>query len=62
MNRERLAFQVAGIWKLTLMLRDEQTNSIWAHTEGLAVSGPLQGTVLESHPVYQMVWEDWPSV
>jgi hypothetical protein len=41
------------------MLRDEQTDSIWAHTEGVAVSGELKGTVLEPHPIFQATWEEW---
>lgn len=41
------------------MLRDEQTNSIWAHTEGLAVDGPLKGTILQHHVCFQTTCEEW---
>jgi hypothetical protein len=54
-----LTFQVAGIWKMTLFMRDEQTNSIWSHSEGVAVDGPLRGTRLARHPCYQTTWEQW---
>lgn len=56
---KRLTFQVAGIWKLTLMITDEQTGSIWAHAEGIAVEGPLKGTHMERHPCFQSTWEEW---
>ena len=54
-----LRFQVAGIWKMTLFIRDEQTNSIWSHSEGLAVDGPLKGTRLKRHPCYPTTWGRW---
>lgn len=56
---QRLTFQVAGIWKMTLFLRDEQTNGFWSHSEGVAVAGPLKGRSLERHPCYQTTWEEW---
>jgi hypothetical protein len=54
-----LTFQVAGIWKMTLFIRDEQTNSIWSHSEGVAVDGPLKGKRLARHPCYPTTWERW---
>jgi len=55
----RLTFQVAGIWKMTLIIRDEQTSSFWSHSEGVALDGPLKGTALQRHPCYQTTWAEW---
>ena len=54
-----LSFQVAGIWKMTLFIRDEQTNSIWSHSEGVAVDGPLKGARLPRHPCYATTLGTW---
>ena len=42
-----------------MMIRDDQTGSIWAHTEGVAVAGPLKGTVLRRFPCFQTIWKEW---
>lgn len=30
-------------------MRDDQTRSLWEHTQGECISGPLQGSILEPH-------------
>ena len=42
-----------------MMIRDDQTGSIWAHTEGVAVAGPLKGTVLRRFPCFQTICKEW---
>ena len=44
-----------------MMIRDDQTGSIWAHSEGVAVAGPLKGTVLRRFPCHQTIWKEWRS-
>ena len=40
--------------------RDEQTDSVW-NSDGLAISGELEGTQLESVQTYQSFWFCWES-
>jgi len=42
-----LTFRLTGIRDDNALLRDEQTNSIWQQTTGIAIFGPLKGRQLE---------------
>lgn len=40
-------------------MRDEQTNTIWNHLDGLATKGPLEGHRLSLIPLQQTTWGAW---
>lgn len=58
-GEERLTFENPGIYNAGLTLRDDQTGSFWNHFEGVALYGPLRGTMLKPVPCYQCTWEEW---
>lgn len=59
--RERtLTFDFAeGLVEDNLLLVDRETRSLWSQLVGGAVSGPLQGTTLETIPSIQTSWRHW---
>ena len=42
-----------------LVMYDHQTDSLWSHFTGDAITGPLAGTKLEILPAIQTTWERW---
>jgi Protein of unknown function (DUF3179) len=42
-----------------LIMYDHQTDSLWSHVVGLALSGPMQGTILPMLPATHTTWETW---
>ncbi|MEL6983731.1 MAG: DUF3179 domain-containing (seleno)protein, partial [Actinomycetota bacterium] len=38
---------------------DVQTDSLWRHQTGIALSGPLEGTELAQYPVLTTTWAEW---
>jgi hypothetical protein len=42
-----------------LIMYDHQTNSLWSHVVGQAVTGPMQGTILAMMPATHTTWETW---
>ena len=41
------------------MMRDRETGTIWAHLDGTASQGPLEGERLRWVPMPQMTWGQW---
>lgn len=56
---ERLTFDVAGVWRRNMVMRDRQTGTIWQHATGEALAGPLRGTNLEPIGGAQLRWAAW---
>jgi len=54
-----LTFRLTGIRNGNALLRDEQTNSIWQQTTGVAVFGPLGGKHLELAHTDELTFALW---
>jgi hypothetical protein len=54
-----LAFEVAGLARGNMLMRDLQTGSIWQQATGEAVAGPLRGARLEPLLAEQTTWAGW---
>jgi thiol-disulfide isomerase/thioredoxin len=54
-----LSFEVAGVYNATIILRDRQTQSLWAPFSGRAVEGRLKGRRLERLPLSFTRWDTW---
>lgn len=48
-----------GLMRDNLLLYDKETGSLWSQMESKAVSGPLEGTPLETFPALQTSWGHW---
>lgn len=54
-----LTFTFQG-WHLGVMvLRDQQTGSLWSHLTGISLAGTARGTQLVSVPVVASSWKTW---
>ena len=51
-----LTFQVFGVWRKNLVMRDHQTGTIWQHATGEAIDGPLKGCQLEVRAGWETTW------
>ena len=59
-GEEVLTFGVSGKLTLSAMIMyDHQTDSLWAHFTGEAITGKYQGTQLEVLPAMQTTWGHW---
>ena len=59
-HKERLVFQVSGkLWQRSLVMRDLQTGSLWAHLLGECMEGPLKGKTLTPIPAAITSWKEW---
>jgi len=59
-NDQKLTFAVSGkLWNRSLVIQDEETNSLWSHLLGEAMQGPLKGKRLEQIPSVMTDWEAW---
>ena len=56
-----LSFEVVGVRRRNMILRDRETGSIWQQATGEAVYGALRGRQLAMLPAQQMSQEDWLS-
>jgi hypothetical protein len=55
-----LTFSVSGmLWKHSLVMLDQETQSLWSHLLGEAMQGKLKGKRLESIPCVMTDWESW---
>ena len=55
----RLTFEQAGLIDGDLLIRDEETGSIWSGLSGTAREGPLAGTQLKQLPSFYSFWFAW---
>ncbi|MEK6248390.1 MAG: DUF3179 domain-containing protein, partial [Planctomycetales bacterium] len=57
---QRLNFGVSGmLWQRSLVMYDQETDSLWSHILGTAQSGPLKGTRLQQIPSVMTDWKNW---
>ncbi len=59
-NGETLTFGVSGkLYANSLIMYDHQTESLWSHLTGEAITGPKKGTRLRVLPAMQTSWKVW---
>ncbi len=59
-NGQVLTFQTSGLLlDSNKVMVDNQTDSLWQHLAGEAISGPMKGTVLKTFPIVTTRWADW---
>jgi hypothetical protein len=58
-NGRRLIFQVAGVYRRNMIIRDRQTGTLWQHATGEALLGPLKGTQLQPLGGELTRWSKW---
>jgi hypothetical protein len=51
-----LTFKVFGVWRKNMVMRDQQTGSIWQQATGEAIDGPLRGSQLQVMPAWETTW------
>jgi len=56
---QRLIFQVAGVYRRNMIIRDHQTGTLWQHATGEALLGPLKGTQLQPLGGELTLWSKW---
>jgi hypothetical protein len=55
-----LTLFVSGkLWRNSLIMMDEETQTLWSHISGEALSGPLADRRLASVPSVQTTWREW---
>jgi hypothetical protein len=59
--RRGLHFYLAGINNQNFLMRDRETGSWWQQVTGRAISGPLEGTVLEPVASDELTFALWKS-
>jgi hypothetical protein len=47
------------LWKRSLVMYDRETDSLWSHILGEAMSGELKGTRLKQLPAVMTDWNNW---
>jgi hypothetical protein len=59
-NNQVYSFGVSGkLWANGLIMYDHQTDSLWSHVAGQAITGPMQGTKLHMLPATRTDWGTW---
>lgn len=56
---QRLTFVVEAVWRRNMIIRDQQTGTLWQQATGEALIGPLKGTQLEVLGGELMNWAGW---
>lgn len=55
-----LTLVVSGmLWKRNLVMRDQETDSLWSHMLGRCMRGKLKGVELDGFPCEITTWSDW---
>jgi hypothetical protein len=59
-DKKTLTFAVSGLlWNRSLVMKDEETGSLWSHVLGEAKSGSLKGVKLKQVPSVITDWATW---
>jgi hypothetical protein len=58
-NDRRLMFEVAGVYRRNMIIRDRQTGTLWQHATGEALLGPLKGFRLRPLGGELTRWSSW---
>ncbi|MEA3337677.1 MAG: DUF3179 domain-containing (seleno)protein [Chloroflexota bacterium] len=56
---QRLTFEVAGVYRRNMIIRDHQTGTLWQHATGEALMGPLKGARLQPLGGELTRWSGW---
>jgi len=56
---QRLTFEVLGVHRRNMIIRDVQTGTVWQQGTGEAMYGNLKGKQLEYYPYQQTTLKDW---
>lgn len=59
LDGRRLTFEVAGVWRRNMIMRDNETKSLWQQATGECIMGPLKGKQLQLLPATQVRWAAW---
>jgi hypothetical protein len=54
-----LHFDPEAVWRRNMIMRDRETGTLWQHSTGEALVGPLEGTHLEVLGGRMMTWGAW---
>jgi len=54
-----LNFEVYGVWRRNMLIRDRETGTIWQHATGEAMLGPLAGVSLKPLGGTISTWSAW---
>jgi len=58
-NGHRLIFEVAGVYRRNMIIRDRQTGTLWQHATGEALLGSLKGVQLQPLGGELIRWSKW---
>jgi hypothetical protein len=58
-DEQRLTFEVLGVHRRNMIIRDIQTGTVWQQGTGEAMYGKLKGKQLEFYPYQQTTLADW---
>ena len=59
-GKQTLTLTVSGmLWNRSLVMRDQETGSLWSHLLGRAMRGSLQGKSLDRLPGLMTDWKTW---
>ncbi len=59
---QRLTFEVVGVYRRNMIIRDRQTGTLWQHATGEALMGPLKGTLLQPLGGELTRWSRWKEI
>lgn len=62
MDGQRLTFEVYGVWRKNMLMRDRETGTLWQHATGEALDGALKGRRLEILPGWETTWGELHNV
>ncbi|MDP7033258.1 MAG: DUF3179 domain-containing (seleno)protein [Planctomycetota bacterium] len=54
-----LTFSLFGVYNAGLLIRDQQTGTLWSAVTGEALIGPMVGRKLTPVPTLRATWENW---
>jgi hypothetical protein len=61
-NGQPLTFEVAGVYRRNMIIRDRQTGTLWQHATGQALLGALKGAQLQPIGGELIRWSKWKAL
>ena len=58
-DQRPLDFHLRGRYNGTMLMEDGSTESLWSPFTGVALAGPMRGSVMERLPLSQCLWREW---
>ena len=56
---QRLTFHAEAVWRRNMIIRDDETGTLWQHATGEALAGPFKGTFLPLLGGERTTWHNW---